>query len=322
MLVLNRRTSASLLRRSAASVQSALSSFQPEHDAAVGYDGVAAGIDFRPGFFGTCANADCHSGWLHLWRSRSVPVFEGGWTCSPECTAARLRGAVSRELDGRGAMAREGHRHRIPLGLLMLEQGWITQIQLRRALVAQRAAGSGRLGEWLVQQHAVDETKVTRALGVQWSCPVIPLEGADAGSLTTAMPRLFVDAFSALPVRLAAGKMLYLGFAESLDPVLAHAVGRMTGLRVECGVVRSSLFRPAHTTMLNAKFPSVELIEATSATAAAHSLARSVERSHPIASRLVRVHDCLWLRMWLRPQHGPLPETQSVEDVVCSIVPL
>jgi hypothetical protein len=31
------------------------------------------------------------------------------------------------------------------------------------------------------------------------------------------------------------------------------------------------------------------------------------------------VHDCLWLRMWLSPQTGPLPETGSVLDLVCSI---
>ena len=313
MLVLSRRNSPSLER-------SAPSAVRLEHGEDGRREGAGAGADFRPGLFETCANPGCRSGWLHLWRSRSVPVFEGSWTCSSDCTAARLRGAIYRELDGRGTIAREGHRHRIPLGLLMLEQGWITRAQLRKALDAQRAASSGRLGEWLVQQHAVDEPRVTRALGLQWSCPVLPLEAADAGSLTAVMPRLFVDAFSALPLRLAAGRVLYLGFEESLDPVLAHALGRMTGIRVECGIVQASLFRPAHTAMLIAKFPPVELIEAASGAAAAHALARSVERSRPIASRLVRVHDCLWLRMWLRPQHGPLPETQAVEDVICSIV--
>jgi hypothetical protein len=137
--------------------------------------------------------------------------------------------------------------------------------------------------------------------------------------MTVAMPRLFVDAFGALPLRLAGGRVLYLGFEERLDPVLALATERMTGLQVECGMVRESLFRPAHARILDAKFPGVELVEAVSEPAAAHALARSVERTRPIASRLVRVHDCLWLRMWLSPQTGPLPETGSVLDLVCSI---
>ena len=69
------------------------------------------------------------------------------------------------------------------------------------------------------------------------------------------VPRLFVDAFGALPLRVAAGKILYLGFEDRLDPVLALALERMTGLRVESGLVQGSLFRPAHARMLQASFP-------------------------------------------------------------------
>ena len=51
----------------------------------------------RPsGLFEICANVNCESGWLHLLRSRSVPVFEGGWNCSARCTAERVQAAVRR----------------------------------------------------------------------------------------------------------------------------------------------------------------------------------------------------------------------------------
>jgi hypothetical protein len=133
------------------------------------------------------------------------------------------------------------------------------------------------------------------------------------------MPRLFVDAFGALPLRVAAGRLLYLGFEERLDPVLALAVERMTGLHVESGLVQGSLFRPAHTRLLSAKFPRVELIEASSEPAAARALSKAIERAQPAESRLVRAHDCLWLRMQLRPQAGPLPEAAAIEDLICSI---
>jgi hypothetical protein len=133
------------------------------------------------------------------------------------------------------------------------------------------------------------------------------------------VPRLFVDAFGALPLRVAAGKLLYLGFEDRLDPVLALAVERMAGLHVESGLVPGSLFRPAHTRMLNNRFPAVELIEASSQAALVHALTKSIEKARPVESQLVRVHDCLWLRMWLRPQSGPLPETASIHDLICSI---
>ena len=214
--------------------------------------------------------------------------------------------AVRRELEGRGGAA-EKHRHRIPLGLVMLEQGWITSGQLRQALDAQKVGGGGRVGHWLVRHLGVSEELVTRALGLQWSCPVLPVDYHDAEALTALVPRLFVDAFGALPLRVAAGKMLYLGFEDRLDPVVALAVERITGLRVECGLVQESLFRSAHTRMLDSSFPPVELIEAGSEPAMAHVLARPSSthaRSNPAGScsRLSVVAAVA------RSQLGPMPE--------------
>ncbi|MGB7266636.1 MAG: hypothetical protein WBC92_14045 [Terracidiphilus sp.] len=271
----------------------------------------------RGGIFATCANPRCGSGWLQLWRRRETPVFEGGWCCSEECTRAQVEAALAREMDARGS-AREGHRHRIPLGLAMLEQGWVTQDDLRRALAAQRSAGTGKLGWWLVRQRSASEELVTRALGLQWGCPVLDMEFHDAAGLSALLPRLFVDAFGALPLRMAAGKILYLGFEDRLDPALALAVERITGLRVESGLVEESHFRTAHARMLEAQFPATELIEAGTGPALAVAMTKAVERVRPAESRLVRVHDCLWLRMWLRPQNGPLPELGSVKDLIGS----
>ena len=272
----------------------------------------------RMSWFQTCANPACGSGWLHLWRSRSAPIFEGGWNCSANCTRMRVEGAVRRELEGRLTPS-DAYRHRIPLGLTMLEQGWITSAQLRHAVEAQKAAGGGRLGQWLVRHQGVSEGLVTRALGLQWSCPVLPLEFHDAEALTGLLPRLFIDAFGALPLRIAAGRLLYLGFEDRLDPVLALAIERMTGLRVESGLVQGSLFGPAHARMLSARFPPVELIEASSELAVVHALAKVIERVRPVEARLVRVHDCLWLRMSPVSRTGPLPELASVQDLICSI---
>lgn len=282
--------------------------------------GASKALDWppAPGLFETCANPGCRSAWLHLWRSRSAPVFEGGWCCSSECTRALVTSAVRRESGGRVG-AQVSYRHRIPLGLIMLQQNWITQAQLREALEAQRSAGTGRLGYWLMRQRAASEQTVTRALSLQWSCPVLGLENHDAQGLTSVMPRLFLDAFGALPLRLAAGKVLYLAFEENLDPVLALAIEQMTGLRVESGIAQGSRFEAAHARMLDGQFPHVELVEAVSAHAAALALTKSIERSRPVASRLVRMHDCLWLRLWKSPQCGPLPEIDTVLDVVCSI---
>jgi hypothetical protein len=307
LLSRNRDREAQVFRQSVAAYEAGPASVRDQDG--LEWQRRAQGMASR-GMFAACANPGCGSGWIKLWRSRSAPVFEGGWSCSDACTAYLVEAALRRESETLGN-AQEVHRHRIPLGLTMLEQGWITSSQLRLALEAQKAAGGGRLGQWLVRQQGVSEQMVTRALGLQWNCPVLGLELHDAASLTALLPRL--------PLRVAAGRILYLGFEAGLDPVLALAVERMTSLRVESGLVQESLFRAAHTRILNAKFPPVELIEAATEPALVQALAKRVELARPVESRLVRMHDCLWLRMWTRPQRGPLPEAESVQDLICSL---
>jgi hypothetical protein len=307
----------SFLRRQSAEPTAVFTAMDP--DSAPASDSHAAPVRFaRPGLIGHCANSDCRSGWIHLFRKRSIPVFEGGWTCSPKCTEMLLLAAIRRELHDRSP-SHNPYRHRIPLGLLMMEQGWITGRQLREALEAQKAAGTGRLGDWLVLRNATDEATVTRALGLQWSCPVLPVESAGPAALASLMPRLFLDAFGVLPLRIAADKLLYLGFEQSPDPVLAFALGRMLELRVESAIVPSSLFHGAQRKMLAAEFPAIQLAEAVSESAAAHLLARTMERFQPANARLIRIHDCLWLRMWLFRETHAVPQIHSVCDVVCSI---
>jgi len=272
----------------------------------------------RSGLLATCSNPNCRTGWLHLWRRRSTPIFEGGWTCSAACTRTNVLAAVRREMEGR-ARVPELHRHRIPLGLTMLELGWITPEQLRGALIAQKNAGGGHLGQWLVRQQGVNEKLIARALGLQWSCPVLPVEFHYPEALAPLLPRLFVDAYGALPLRVAAGKVLYVGFEDTLDPILTFSIGRITGIRVESGIVQASLFAPAHARMLRARFPRATLIEAASEAATVHSFARTLEKARPVAARLVRIHDFLWLRMTLRFRREVFPSVDSVEDVICSI---
>ena len=270
--------------------------------------------------FPRCSNPGCASGWIKLLRSRSAPVFEGGWCCSSDCTRSRVEEALWREIGPRTGGGEE-YRHRIPLGLAMLEQGWITRDALRRAVGMQRVAGGGRLGDWLVRSGAASESQVTRAVGLQWSCPVLDLGRHDAEKVAPLLPRLFVDALRALPVRVAGGRLVYLGFEDRLDLQVAVAIERMNGVRVESGVVEGNRFENAHQQALMAGYPPCELIEAASESGLARAFLKAIESRHPVDSRLVRVHDFLWLRMWMRRQSGPVPRNQEVRDLVGAIAP-
>lgn len=268
--------------------------------------------------FPTCANPGCRSGWLHLWRSRQKPVFEEGWTCSPECLKERVAAAVTREMAGQESFS-SPHRHRVPLGLVMLTQGWITRLQLSQALASQRAAGTGRLGEWLIRDCGMDEQLVTKALSLQWNCPVYTMDRHQPEMVARLVPRLLIDACGILPIRVAAGRIFYVSFEDRLDPCVTLAIERMTGLHVEAGLVPASIFHRAQQRLLSSVFPVARLIEASGPDAAAAVLTSSIEKAKPSDARLVRMHDCLWLRMWRQGRAAAQVRQDNVEDILCTV---
>jgi hypothetical protein len=228
--------------------------------------------------------------------------------------------AVRRESgDGDGAGEDAPHRHRVPLGLVLLAQGWITHPQLQAALQAQRASGRGRIGDWLVQSCGLEEARVTRGLGVQWSCPVLAMDGFSPAQMATVMPKRFIAEFGLVPLRVAGSTLLYLAFEERMHEPVALAVEQMSGLKVESGVLPASQLQAARASVLAADGVPVTLKTAGDRDVLVSGIVRAVEQKQPLATRLVRVHQYYWLRMWL--QTGAMtgagnlpPGGEDVED--------
>lgn len=246
-----------------------------------------------------CGNKECVSSRVLPWRSRRRPIFEGMWACSGNCMLAMVRAAVRREYGQAPPLADESlHHHRIPLGLVLLAQGWITHSQLQRALDSQRASG-GRIGDWLVTLCGIGREQITRGLSVQWSCPVLTTAGFGAQEMALVMPKVFVQEFGALPVRTAGARILYLGFDDRLDASLGLALEKMSGLRVVSGLVDSDEIRSSRCSLLAAREVTVKLESLSDMDLLASKIAALVEHSQPMYSQLVRVHHYLWLRLWL-----------------------
>ncbi|GGA56480.1 hypothetical protein GCM10011507_04740 [Edaphobacter acidisoli] len=234
-----------------------------------------------------------------------------------------VRAAVQREsVDGTADDV--PHRHRVPLGLVMLAQGWITQSQLRTALDAQRAHGTGRIGDWLVAECGVGAERVTRGLSVQWNCPVLTTEGFSPEAMALVMPRIFVEEFGLLPLRVAGSRILYLGFQDRRDSSVALALEQMTELRVESGLLGETQFASVREKLLGCegvpvKSGNVEDLDSLSA-----RITAALEQKQPVASRLLRVRGYFWLRMWLEAsalgRSGNLPASgEDLMDYVFSI---
>ena len=268
----------------------------------------------------TCGNVECTSTWTAPWRNRRRPVFEGQWGCSGRCVLAMVKAAVNREL-GEGEDVVVPHRHRVPLGLVMLAQGWITHPQLRHALEAQRANGRGRIGDWLIAECGLETEQITRGLSIQWSCPVLSLKGFEPEAMSLALPRLFVEEFGVLPLRVAGQRILYLAFEDRLDASAALAVEQMSELKVESGLMDGTQFREARATLLQCDAVEANLEAATSTASLAARITAILEQKQPVAARLVRLRQYYWLRMWLESgaasSTGSLPRTN--EDVSDSI---
>lgn len=283
----------------------------------VGGLGPFASIDPTPQR-GLCGNPECASGWTRPWRSRRRPIFEGQWGCSGRCVLAMVRAAVRRELGDGEAVTIVPHRHRVPLGLLMLAQGWITHPQLQQALAAQRESGTGRIGDWLISECGLDADQIIRGLSMQWGCPVLTTEKFSPEAMALVIPKVFVESFSLLPLQIAGSRILYLGFADRLDSSAAFATERMTELKVESGVVEGAQFEAARTRLLacNGVEARIEAVEDKDAMSA--RITAVLEQKQPIASRLVRLHQYYWLRIWLESgamgRMGSLPATN--EDVM------
>jgi hypothetical protein len=274
--------------------------------------GRAAGVERR-----SCGSGECPGGWMVPWRNRRRPIFEGQWGCSGRCVLEIVRGALRREIGESRPVMEEPHRHRIPLGLVMLAQGWITHPQLQKALELQRASGTGRIGDWLMQECGVGAEQVARGLSVQWSCSVLNTEGFTPERMALVMPRLFVEEFGGVPLRVRGERVLQLGFEDKLDASLALAVEKMTELQVQNGLVAGAQLRAARQRLLECEAVTVQTESMGDADALAGRITALLEQKQPLDSRLVRLHRYYWLRLWLesgtKGRAGSLPT--SVEDM-------
>jgi hypothetical protein len=202
----------------------------------------------------------------------------------------------------------------MPLGLLLLEQRWITQSQLQQALTIQRERG-GRIGEILISDCGVDPGYVMRGLGLQWNCPVLGSNGFSPVSMALVAPRILIEETGMLPLRVAASRILYLGFEEGRDASAALAIEQMTGLKVECGLMQAEEYRTTRDSLLECE--GVESREESfgETDAMAARITAILEQKQPVASRLVRIHHHYWLRLWLeasaRGSQGNLPRSRD-----------
>jgi Type II secretion system (T2SS), protein E, N-terminal domain len=187
---------------------------------------------FRWRFAQPCAGRQCSRSrkfWRRILYDTPTIQFQGSAFCFPGCFERELLRRLERTSRTLPTTLRP---RRIPIGLLMLSRGNLTNDQLQRALAEQKQAGAGRIGEWFRRLGLAEELDVAAALAMQWSCPLVrklPLESAPCG-----VPVHLLRTFRMAPVQFsrASGK-LHLAFAGEIAYPALVAVEQMLEIKTE-----------------------------------------------------------------------------------------
>jgi hypothetical protein len=190
-----------------------------------------------------CESESCpHRGtlWPSWLRIVSPVQFEGRLYCDVSCLLPALASRVQKLQAGFVDGKRKPNR--MPLGLILLQRGVLSQAQLREALKVQRESGRGRIGYWLRELGMVDESSLTAALGQQYGCPVFPLERMPSlVGLNDLVPLSLLESSCVVPAHSASDTgVLYLAFGDRVDRSTLFAIEQMLGRRTVGCVARET----------------------------------------------------------------------------------
>lgn len=249
-----------------------------------------------------CGNPSCQSHrrrWRALLGQVEEPIrLNGRLYCGPDCFEEAARTLLVRLLPGLGP--RKLKPHRIPLGLLMLSKGLVDDERLRTALKAQQESGSGRLGEWLCRLGAADEARITAALGIQWSCPIFPLEKYPAFiSCASLVPLPILESIRMLLVHyLPVARHLYVTFSDGIDYAALSALEQMFECRTEPSLASQSAFDRALDEIRRLpRPPEVHIQNPHDPAAMARILRRYVADGKTRSVRMTSCDEFLWARL-------------------------
>jgi Type II secretion system (T2SS), protein E, N-terminal domain len=115
----------------------------------------------------------------------------------------------------------------------MLSRGYIDEQQLQKVLVAQREAGSGRMGSWALKLQFVTERQLLNILSLQWSCPVLALQTPPGFACVELMPWNLLCSLRMMPVRFVRStRLLYVAVCEGTEHSSLAAIEQIPHCRV------------------------------------------------------------------------------------------
>lgn len=247
-----------------------------------------------------CALNSCtrqHSLWQQITQRRHPrgTLLQGVYYCHPLCLETALREQLS-SLHGMAPSTQAANR--IPLGLLMVARGKLTYVEVRAALEAQRRARYGKIGEWIEKLGFASEREVTKALALQWGCPVALSFDPSTSHFPSEIPLPILEAFQMIPLNyVASTKTLYLAFGERVDHAALFAIEKILDCRtLPCVAGRESVARQIDAMRQLSRPSDVEFGPIGDLSEMARIVSSYTARLSPRQVRLSRVGRFIWLR--------------------------
>src|ERR1700688_3374889 len=250
----------------------------------------------RPGALNSCTRQ--HSLWQQITHRRHPrgTLLQGVYYCHPLCLETALREQLS-SLHGMAPSTQPANR--IPLGLLMVARGKLTYVEVRAALEAQRRARYGKIGEWIEKLGFASEREVTKALALQWGCPVALSFDPATSHFPSEIPLPILEAFQMIPLNyVASTKTLYLAFGERVDHAALCAIEKILDCRtLPCVAGRESIARHLEAMRQLSRPGDVEFGPISDLAEMASIASSYTARLSPGQVRLSRVGRFIWLRL-------------------------
>ena len=236
--------------------------------------------------------------WRYLRGQTPRVLLDGTRCCLDTCLEPALFDAYEKV---RATLKRAPVAHRIPLGLLLLSRQQLTAEQLRTALEAQRGAGQGRLGEWLLSLGFVTEEKITAALARQWSCPMLRARSLLPRTWRSLqLPSALLETFNMIPVDyIEDTSTLHIAFGDGVDHNVLYAIEKMTESHTEPCMATSSFVRANLASQLGERSECEVVFEGSVDTAECGRIVRSYcTRLSAYEIRLAGCGPYIWFRLF------------------------
>jgi Type II secretion system (T2SS), protein E, N-terminal domain len=253
-----------------------------------------------------CVRLDCGAtAAARIWR-RSPPIrMQHTWLCSAQCVEKEAR--VIFDQVASAPISDASPNHRVPLGLLMLEHGYVNEQQLRTALEMQSRERKGRIGEWLHALHFVTERQLLTVLGVQWACPLLSLRQEPDTFCARMLPVQLLRALHLFPVRfIPATRILFVAASLGLNYRVLAAIDQMVDCRTTPCLIGDSEMQEWLRRAQNLQ-RDVQVFDRSSGPAEMARITGSyVARLSPEEVRIVRCGPYVWARLMGGPSETDL----------------